>query len=248
MDTCSLPDCQRKAIARGLCASHYQTQRMAALRAERRAQHRPCQHCGKDLAGKRPNSMFCNIRCKEAARAAEQQAERAVLRAGRICVWCGNAFESESGRALTCSRECGVQFQNAKRSARRLDRLERKCESCGGPVPVLRRLGAIYCSEACKRNAISVRWRERAPGYMRRYLYGVTPEQYAALLAKQDNRCAICKTDTPNGQGGWHVDHDHTTGAVRGLLCNSCNLMLGQAKDDPDRLRAALAYLSGRAR
>lgn len=79
---------------------------------------------------------------------------------------------------------------------------------------------------------------------MRHYLYGVTPEQYAALLEQQDNRCAICRTDTPGGKGGWHVDHDHDTKAVRGLLCHNCNLMLGHAQDNADTLRAALAYLS----
>jgi len=79
---------------------------------------------------------------------------------------------------------------------------------------------------------------------MRHYLYGLTPEQYAALLKQQDNRCAICRTETPGGKGGWHVDHDHATDRVRGLLCNACNLMLGHAQDDPARLRAALAYLS----
>jgi len=72
----------------------------------------------------------------------------------------------------------------------------------------------------------------------------VTPEQYAALLARQEGRCAICQTDQPGGKGSWHVDHDHATGGVRGLLCSQCNLMLGHARDDPARLRAALEYLS----
>jgi hypothetical protein len=79
---------------------------------------------------------------------------------------------------------------------------------------------------------------------MREYLYGITSEQYAALLEQQGDRCAICRTDTPGGKGGWHVDHDHAIGRVRGLLCHYCNLALGNFKDDPTRLRAALEYLS----
>ena len=81
------------------------------------------------------------------------------------------------------------------------------------------------------------------PGYMRQYLYGITPEQFAERLESQGGRCAICRTDTPGGKGGWHVDHDHVTGVIRGLLCHRCNLMLGNAADDPARLRAAVAYL-----
>lgn len=79
---------------------------------------------------------------------------------------------------------------------------------------------------------------------MRQYLYGVTPEQFAALLASQGGRCAICRTDQPGGKGGWHLDHDHKDDRVRGLLCASCNLLLGHAKDDLDLLRAAVEYLA----
>lgn len=89
------------------------------------------------------------------------------------------------------------------------------------------------------------RWRAKAPGYNRRRLYGIDPEQYAALLAAQDHRCAICHTETPGGKGSWHVDHDHTTKAIRGLLCHACNIGLGNFDEDPARLLAAAAYLGG---
>ena len=75
--------------------------------------------------------------------------------------------------------------------------------------------------------------------------YGMTIEQYDIMLRAQEGRCAICRTDKPKGHGGktFHVDHDHTTGRVRGLLCSPCNSGLGHLGDDPDRIRAALAYL-----
>jgi len=123
-------------------------------------------------------------------------------------------------------------------------RPKRTCAYCGLTIASTKRGGTRYCSKNCKQNALAARRRETSPGYMRRYLYGVTPEQYAALLARQEGRCAICQTDQPGGKGSWHVDHDHATGGVRGLLCSQCNLMLGHARDDPARLRAALEYLS----
>jgi len=78
---------------------------------------------------------------------------------------------------------------------------------------------------------------------MRQHLYGITPEQFEAMLAGQDGRCAICRTDEPGGKGGWHVDHCHDSKVIRGLLCHCCNIGVGQFKDDPTRLRAAADYI-----
>ena len=83
--------------------------------------------------------------------------------------------------------------------------------------------------------------------------YRIRPEAYHAMLAAQGGRCAVCGTDTPNGPGRWHVDHDHSCcpgkrscgDCVRGLLCGKCNVGLGMFNDEPARLRAALDYLSG---
>ena len=63
-----------------------------------------------------------------------------------------------------------------------------------------------------------------------------------ALLEKQGGVCAICKTDDPKGTG-WHKDHNHLTGEIRGALCHHCNVGLGHFKDNPGLLHAAAAYL-----
>jgi hypothetical protein len=73
--------------------------------------------------------------------------------------------------------------------------------------------------------------------------YGVTPEQFDQMLADQGGECAICGTDVPGGRGGFHVDHNHDSGAVRGLLCHACNVGIGHLGDSTTRLEAALAYL-----
>ena len=72
--------------------------------------------------------------------------------------------------------------------------------------------------------------------------YGLTIEERDALFASQDGLCAICGTDTPEGNG-WHIDHDHKTKRVRGILCTRCNTVLGMAKDNIETLRAAIEYL-----
>jgi len=75
--------------------------------------------------------------------------------------------------------------------------------------------------------------------------YGLTPTQYDARVTLQGGRCAICQTIPQGGgrRGTLHVDHDHASGAVRGLLCVDCNLILGKSHDSPEQLRAAAAYL-----
>lgn len=75
--------------------------------------------------------------------------------------------------------------------------------------------------------------------------YGLTLDGYAVLLEKQKGRCAICKTDKPNGPGGryFFVDHCHKENRVRGLLCCNCNFILGYAKDSTKTLLAAFDYL-----
>lgn len=78
--------------------------------------------------------------------------------------------------------------------------------------------------------------------------YGITEADYYAMLRAQDYRCPICGTTEPGGQGrnrssGWHIDHDHKTGKVRGLLCHNCNIGLGNFKDSTTALAAAIEYL-----
>jgi hypothetical protein len=76
--------------------------------------------------------------------------------------------------------------------------------------------------------------------------YSLTVEQFDEMLKKQDGHCAICPTTKPGGKGAWHVDHDHETGQVRGILCFNCNGGLGQFRDSIDALLAAAAYLDAR--
>ena len=82
--------------------------------------------------------------------------------------------------------------------------------------------------------------------YLKRQ-YGLTFEEFDAMLSKQDNCCAICGTDKPSKNRGrtrrFHVDHCHTTGKIRGLLCKSCNIALGEVEDNIHILKSMIQYL-----
>lgn len=86
----------------------------------------------------------------------------------------------------------------------------------------------------------------RSYGWKR--FYGIEAEDYQRMFAEQGGNCAICKkperAKTPKGDVKWlSVDHDHTTNAVRSLLCSSCNHTLGHVGDNPELLESAAAYL-----
>lgn len=80
--------------------------------------------------------------------------------------------------------------------------------------------------------------------------YGLSSAQIAEMLAEQGGKCAICRGADPGGRtrsqheiGRWHVDHDHRTGRVRGVLCGDCNVGLGAFRDNGDSLLNAAVYL-----
>lgn len=72
--------------------------------------------------------------------------------------------------------------------------------------------------------------------------FGVTPEQYEIQLQKQNGVCACCKQKCKSGRR-LAIDHDHKTGRLRGLLCSSCNLGIGNLGDTIEGVQMALDYL-----
>lgn len=73
-----------------------------------------------------------------------------------------------------------------------------------------------------------------------------TVEDYERMLKEQDGKCAICTTQLLMEPQKPPLDHDHATGMVRGILCKSCNHLLGLAKDDVSILLAAAQYIIDR--
>lgn len=80
-------------------------------------------------------------------------------------------------------------------------------------------------------------WRRRNPDYSIKRI-GVTLTRFIALAVNQEGKCAICETETQ-----LCVDHNHTSGKVRGLICRKCNAGLGLFKDSTVNLTRAVAYI-----
>lgn len=92
-------------------------------------------------------------------------------------------------------------------------------------------------------------FRKENPGYQRQYdlkrIYGITTDDYNTMLKEQNNCCSLCKTDNPKTKSNvFVVDHCHSSGKVRALLCSTCNAGLGAFYDNTELLTKAIEYLN----
>ena len=117
-----------------------------------------------------------------------------------------------------------------------------KCYKCVNAItrkyfannPEARARSRSYINAWYKRNATSQN--RRMKWIMIKRKYGLTEDDYITLLKKQNNCCAICFSEDPIIGNTFSIDHDHTTGAVRGLLCMKCNSGIGFFDDDVERI------------
>ena len=116
------------------------------------------------------------------------------------------------------------------------DKACKTCESIFTPTNPCN----IYCSPSCKgKNA-----------YYKRN-YGITDADLAAMKRAQDNKCYLCGSEgfligKNNHDERLVVDHYHSTGKVRKLLCHNCNRALGLFKDNPELMRRAADYVENK--
>ena len=112
----------------------------------------------------------------------------------------------------------------------RLENPERRKETA-------RRLARKYRSEFSDRKKKRVA--EISRKHQLKKKYGLSVEQYTEMRVQQGDRCAICYTQPKR----LVVDHNHTTGKVRALLCDNCNFALGHLQEDPARIEALKQYV-----
>ncbi len=95
------------------------------------------------------------------------------------------------------------------------------------------------CKDCCKVNKPSgSSW-----GRHIKHKYGLTEGAYNEMFEKQDGKCAICESTPDSALGKFSIDHCHSTGKIRGLLCSHCNKGLGYFRDSVANLQQAAKYL-----
>jgi len=135
------------------------------------------------------------------------------------------------------------------------------CKKCGidkpttnfSPLKTTANKLQTYCKE-CRRTHAKQKYKsdgvyreikaQKRMDRHKRATYGISEAEYVAMLAKQQNKCTICNNLDPSGKR-LAVDHCHTTGIIRGLLCCNCNRAIGMMQDSPDLLIKAAEYLKG---
>jgi hypothetical protein len=100
----------------------------------------------------------------------------------------------------------------------------------------------VRMREYKKRPEVRARETEARAAWARKKKFGVSPADYAERMLKQNDACAICKGVNKDGRA-LAVDHDHSTNAIRDLLCGRCNTTLGRVNESPELLRAMADYL-----
>lgn len=180
----------------------------------------------------------------------------------KICIKCGKEKKvslftilkrSKDGYNNTC-KECLYGHKPIKRFTRNSELLtEKECLTCKQLLPInnfdtLTKAGKKYYMASCKkcRNNVNSVNRKQSKHYRKRDLirdYGLTLPEYNDMIEIQESKCLICGTHLKDLLRGLCVDHCHTTGKVRGLLCHNCNSGLGLFKDNIEFLKSAILYL-----
>ncbi|WP_406212558.1 endonuclease VII domain-containing protein [Streptomyces decoyicus] len=178
---------------------------------------------------------------------------------GKVCTKCKRRLQLASfaadknrrdGLQVRC-RECVAEYgaMHYRRRREALGKTVREkvdfppghklCRTCGEVKPHSEWHRNATSSDGLSTRCKACRAVQSRAGHLKRQ-YGMTEAERDAMIKAQFGICPICLEPGPR-----HVDHDHDTGKVRGVLCFSCNAALGQFKDRPDVLRRAAEYLEG---
>lgn len=258
--TCSIEGCDKPHEARGWCPAHYRRWRATGdpqgckIREYKTRPRCTVDECDNPNYGHR----YCQLHYWRWKRHGDPLREsKSPLSRLRECVYCTKEYQPRRTDQRFCSRRCASLFRQGDEHKELLAQERKRCTRC---LQIKSRTEFYQARRSvdgithwCK-DCLSARSAERnsRPEEKRRARenklrakYSITLNDYDRMLDEQNHRCRIC--GRPQGAGGKElvVDHCHTTGRVRGLLCGHCNSGIGMFEDNPLRLAAAIAYLRG---
>jgi hypothetical protein len=210
-----------------------------------RKYRRECKHCGTPTVARRAT-------CSEACRLAVVHTD---ARVARTCPVCASEFKVYgTSTQKCCGRACAAKLPKAASPAKHAQLKVRTCAQCS--VSFQSETARATCSAKCRadrhaqhceamRGRSSVRASKRASA--KRAAYRRTDKALVTelLLHKQGGRCAVCGSvghALGGGSTGLVLDHCHTSGDARGMLCGRCNAALGLVRESPDVCKALTAY------
>lgn len=185
-----------------------------------------CGGCGGEFAPTHGNNTtYCSTKCR--------QKNTGAVRARQTCPVCTAEFRPTRCNQRTCGLPCSVIYRRERGNLGRPVSIKRPCSVEGCERHAAKRgMCEMHYAQQPSRKTVT-----RNATLLRNY--GITAEQFDAMLADQGGVCVICQ----QAHHRWHVDHDHATGRVRGILCPGCNTRLGRYELFRDRLDEIERYL-----
>lgn len=185
-----------------------------------------CLACGKNPSI--DNQTLC-VSCKE-KNALRGRISIANRKKSGKCVHCGSV-------ALKNKNSCEICLK--KRKISKKDRiLNGLCVDCGSPIDYSR------AETLCLRCAANHSYRSSFYFCKKSGIFPPNKKEYIEIFTDLPNRsCEICGMGYTKGNVSLHIDHDHSTGKIRGVLCEKCNKGIGLFNDSADLLKSAIKYL-----
>lgn len=197
-----------------VCRSEFEPKTSRQLRCSRK--------CGSVASNSRRRTDISRKRCRTCTQ--DLPVARFVL-ANRSCIDC-EALRSSGLKKCNACADIKPRTDFHRHTGRQEDR-ESTCKACKSARSQLRNA----TSEAREANR-EIKYRAR---------YGIGAADVMAMYEHQGGKCAICRKESTSSM--LHVDHDHETGVIRGLLCRGCNVLLGHCSESIETLTSAIAYI-----
>lgn len=164
----------------------------------------------------------------------------------KLCEVCGTEFKPKYYNRVvrTCSQGCRNKLNAITRRALAASKIEKKCSKCGEVKPMdefhRRNSSPDGRHYQCKACALADA-KKNGRGRSLKSRYGIDEAGRLSIYESQNGACTLCGKELSLGKSV--IDHDHSTGKLRSILCHPCNVGLGLFGDSPDRLRAAADYI-----